>query len=291
MSALSKVTDYCQLMRMLTTLCTAAVLVTALAACSGPEEAPSTPQTSSSTGGIAPPEGFPVGAGLDYQLGGAYEPATGVQVVVRDVSDPPAEGLYSVCYLNGFQTQPEEAAPWLADGLVLLIDGVPLTDPDWPDEFVLDTSTFDQRTAIAERIGAGLQECADKGYDAVELDNLDSYTRSEGRLSLVDNVELAAMLVKRSHGLGMLVGQKNAAEESATFKDIGFDFAVAEQCVEFDECADYADAYGGAVLAIEYPEESGAGDPCSATNRPASTVLRDRDLTMPGDPAYVYRAC
>ncbi|WP_298255185.1 endo alpha-1,4 polygalactosaminidase [uncultured Arthrobacter sp.] len=278
-------------MRIPPTLCMVAVLVTALAGCSGTQEASSALSEESSTDGVAVSDAFPAGARLDYQLGGAYEPATGVQVVVRDVSDPPAADLYSVCYLNGFQTQPEESASWGADGLVLLVDGVPLADPEWPDEFLLDTSTADQRTAIAERIGVGLQECADKGYEAVELDNLDSYTRSDGLLTLPDNLELAAMLVEHSHDLGMLVGQKNAAEESATFKDVGFDFAVAEQCVEFDECADYADAYGTAVLGIEYPEESGVEDPCTAPDRPESMVLRDRDLTKPGDRAYLYRAC
>ncbi|TYC98829.1 endo alpha-1,4 polygalactosaminidase [Arthrobacter echini] len=278
-------------MRIPPTLCMVAALVTALAACSGAQKASSETGEESSTDGIAVPEGFPAGAKLDYQLGGAYEPVDGVDVVVRDVTDEPADGVYSVCYLNGFQTQPAESAPWLADGLVLLIDGVPLADPDWPDEFLLDTSTADHRASIAERIGEGLQQCADKGYDAVELDNLDSYTRSEGLLTLADNVALAAMLVQRGHDLGLLVGQKNAAEESGAFEDLGFDFAVAEQCVEFDECTDYTDTYGEAVLAIEYPRESGVEDPCSAPGRPESMVLRDRDLTMPGDPAYLYRAC
>lgn len=108
----------------------------------------------------------------------------------------------------------------------------------------------------------------------MELDNLDSYTRSAELLALAGNVELAAMLVEHNHELGMLVGQKIAAEEFGTFKDIGFDFAMAEQCVEFEECTDYADAYGAAVL-----------------SRSRSVGLRDRDLTMPGCPAYLYRAC
>ncbi len=278
-------------MRILGPVCGGVLFVTALAGCSGPEGTLPASQESSTTEGIAVPEGFPAGAQLDYQLGGAYDPLEGVGVVVRDVSDPPADGIYSVCYLNGFQTQPGESAPWLSDGLVLLVDGMPLADPDWPDEFLLDTSTADHRVAIAERIGEGLQECATKGYDAVELDNLDSYTRSEGRLTLADTIDLARMLVERTHELGMLVGQKNAAQESGTFKDLGFDFAVAEQCIEFEECADYADVYGEAVLDIEYPEESGAEDPCSAENKPASTVLRDRELALPGDAAYLYRAC
>jgi hypothetical protein len=228
---------------------------------------------------------------VDYQLGGAYAPPEGVGVVVRDASDDPADGLYSVCYLNAFQTQPGEQGPWLAGGLVLEVDGVPVADPAWPDEYFLDTGTEARRASIAERIGTGLQSCADRGFDAVELDNLDSYARSGGRLTLADNLDLATTLAGRAHDLGLLVGQKNAAEDSAALKEAGFDFAVAEQCIEFQECAAYRDVYGEAVLAIEYPEESGIGDPCDVTDRPASTVLRDRELVPPDDPGYLYRAC
>ncbi len=235
--------------------------------------------------------GFPAGAPLDYQLGGAYEPPAGVGVVVRDASDDPADGLYSICYLNAFQTQPGELSAWRAEGLVLEVDGVPLADQDWPDEYLLDTSTDAGRGAIAERIGKGLESCADRGFDAVELDNLDSYVRSEGRLTLADNLELATTLAGRADDLGLLVGQKNAAEESAALEAAGFDFAVAEQCVEFEECGAYTDVYGQAVLAIEYPAESGDADPCAAPDRPESTVLRDRNLVTPGDPGYLYRDC
>ncbi|WP_250983997.1 endo alpha-1,4 polygalactosaminidase [Rhizobium sp. CG4] len=40
----------------------------------------------------------------DYQLGGSYEPPLGVTVVARDSTAMPAEGLYNICYVNGFQT-------------------------------------------------------------------------------------------------------------------------------------------------------------------------------------------
>ena len=40
----------------------------------------------------------------------------------RDRSDDPAEGLYSICYVNGFQTQPGELDTW-PDDLVLQSGG------------------------------------------------------------------------------------------------------------------------------------------------------------------------
>ncbi|WP_338403145.1 endo alpha-1,4 polygalactosaminidase [Arthrobacter bussei] len=232
---------------------------------------------------------FPAGVPWDYQLGGSYPPAEGTGVVVREVSDGPADGVYSICYVNAFQTQPDASSGWLADGLVLTIDGEPLADPDWPDEFLLDTGTEAKRTAIADRTGAVLRECADRGFDAVELDNLDSYVRSEGRLVLDDNRALATALVAAAQRLGLLVGQKNAAEDTAELAGAGFDFAIAEQCVEFGECGEYAAQYGDAVLAVEYPGPT--TDACADGDRPSSTVVRDRELSRPGDVGYLFRRC
>lgn len=239
----------------------------------------------------SPAQVFPSGAQFDYQLGGGYEPPEGVSVVVRDATDDPAVGMYSICYLNAFQTQPQTAESWGAAGLLLEVDGRPLADPDWPDEYLLDTGSASTRKAIAARVAQDILQCAKNGFDAVELDNLDSYGRSDGQLTFEDNLELAQMLVKQAHDLGFLVGQKNAAEESSRLRDIGFNFAVAEQCVEFDECSTYTNAYGADVLAIEYLEGFTSDDPCRALDRPTSTIVRDLNLTMPDDPAYRYTAC
>ena len=73
-------------------------------------------------------QSLPTSGAVDYQLGGAYEPADGVTVVVRDRTDEPLEGAYSICYVNGFQTQPGELSDW-PSGLLLEKDGEPLIDP------------------------------------------------------------------------------------------------------------------------------------------------------------------
>ena len=54
----------------------------------------------------------PANGGYDSQLGGAYPPAAGVTVVSRDREEAPAAGLYSICYVNAFQTQAHEAGWW-----------------------------------------------------------------------------------------------------------------------------------------------------------------------------------
>jgi hypothetical protein len=141
----------------------------------------------SATGGTAAGSGGSAGAtssiklptanaGFDYQLGGAYPPPAGVQVVGRDRNDPPAAGLYNICYVNGFQVQTNEESFWTTQHPDLILrdsSGNPVVDQNW-NEMLLDTSTAAKRSALSTIIGAWVTKCAADGFDAVEFDNLDS---------------------------------------------------------------------------------------------------------------------
>lgn len=259
--------------------------VCALVGCASPASPGSSPAGS-------PASGFPVGAGVDYQLGGAYPPPEGVGIVARDSTGEPAEGVWSICYVNGFQTQPGDAR-WDAAPEVLLRDaaGDPVVDPNWPDETLLDTSTSATRERIAAIVGDDIARCADAGFDAVEFDNIDSFARADG-LSIDGNLALAELYLAQAHELGLLAGQKNAAEHSARIHELGFDFVVAEECVAFAECGLYAEVYGDAVIDVEYAVDlAGLDAVCAAADRPRSTVVRDRDLVAADRPGYVFGAC
>lgn len=235
----------------------------------------------------------PSGATPDYQLGGAYEPATGVGIVGRDRADAPADGAYSICYVNGFQTQPGELEDWDAD-LLLQSDGEPVFDPDWPDEALLDTSTAEKRERIAAEVGPWIEGCADTGFDAVEFDNLDSYTRSDDALALADNLALAQLLVDIAHRSGLAAGQKNAAEDASELRDhAGFDFAVVEECAAYEECGSFTEVYGEHVVDIEYTDQLPRpfAEMCADGKSPASMVLRDRDLLTPDAEGHVFETC
>nr|BFF12245.1 endo alpha-1,4 polygalactosaminidase [Microbacterium flavescens] len=228
----------------------------------------------------------------DYQLGGAYPPPPGVEIVVRDRTAAPVEDAYSICYVNAFQTQPGELADWLGQLLLKDADQNLVFDPAWPDEALLDTASDHNREAIAEIVQPWIQGCADAGYDAVEFDNLDTYARSDGALTLDDNLELAEDLVEIAHDAGLAAGQKNAAEDAAALRsEAGFDFAIAEECAAFDECDAYTDVYGDRVIAIEYSDADDFLAACEDERMPPSAVLRDRDLVTPDDAAYIFDLC
>ena len=125
----------------------------------------------------------PANAKFDYQIGGAYPPPAGVRVVSRDwFSASPADGMYSICYVNAYQTQPDEEdvdrpderSNWPA-GLVLRRLG---DDPGFAGESLVDISSATKRRQAADHLQPMIQTCADKGYKAVEYDNLDSWSAS-----------------------------------------------------------------------------------------------------------------
>lgn len=228
---------------------------------------------------------------LGYQLGGGYDPPPGADLVARDSTDEPADGVYSVCYVNAFQTQPGADLDAL-DPLLLHDGDERVIDPDWPDEVLFDTSTPEQRGQVAELVGQTFDVCADKGFDAVDLDNLDSFTRSRGMLDLDDNAALANLLVQAAHERGLAVGQKNAAEHTATFAEL-FDFALVEECAQYDECDTYLDAYGDHVHGVEYTDAQDVPfeEACERWGDRIGLVLRDRDLAPAGAAEHVERGC
>ncbi|MFJ8959736.1 endo alpha-1,4 polygalactosaminidase [Lentzea sp. NPDC102401] len=239
----------------------------------------------------------PVNAVLDYQLGAAYTPPRGVNLVTRDSTATTAPGIYNICYVNGFQTQPGDRDVWLNQrGHLILKDssGKPIIDPNWPDEFLLDTSTSAKRTELAGIIGGTIDQCATKGFKAVEVDNLDSYLRSKGKLSVSNNLAYAKLLADRSHNRGLAIGQKNSAEQAARGRsEVGFDFAVSEECHRWEECSSYSDVYNEHVMDIEYTDDLRGtfADVCNDPDTPATTTLRDRYLVGPGQSGYAFDHC
>jgi hypothetical protein len=239
----------------------------------------------------------PVNGRFDYQIGGAYTPAASVRIVDRDRTSRPAAGVYNVCYINAFQTQAEHDHWWRSHHPHLLLrtaNGHVVEDPGWPGELVLDVGTAHKRAALARIVGGWIAGCARKGFQAVEPDNLDSYSRSHGLLTLADDLRFATLLAQRAHAEDLAIAQKNTAELHHRGRRIaGFDFAIAEECQVYSECSSYTRAYGHRVIEIEYTDNGRRyyRQACAARGKRISILLRDRDVLPRGRKGYVYRAC
>ena len=222
---------------------------------------------------------LPSGTDADYQLGGARAVPAHVGIVVRDRKARPAPGRYNVCYVNGFQTQPDEKRFWRRHWrLVLKDDGRPVTDEAW-GEWLLDLRTGARRRSLARIIGHWVDGCAADGFDAVEFDNLDSWSRSHGLITRRQARTYAALLVGRAHRAGLSAGQKNWAEWDG--RSVSYDFAIAEECGRWHECAAYAGNYGRRVVAVEYRRVDFTHT-CQGYADRWAVVLRDLELSPTG---------
>jgi len=273
------------------------LILVAIAACSSAPKGGAAGDAGSGDGGASgdgatagAPVLPPVNAKADYQLGGAYPPPTGVMVVSRDRNEAPAAGLYNICYVNGFQIQPDEAAMWTSQhpDLILKDNGTPVIDTAW-NEMLIDVSTAVKRDAVAAIVDGWIDGCKTAGFDAIEIDNLDSYSRSHALLTPDNNVAAMALFAAHAHASGLAIAQKNSTELVARKAELGTDFAVAEECDRYSECQAYRDGYGDHVIVIEYRQVDFT---TGCTAYPGlSIILRDLDLVTPANGAYVYDAC
>ncbi len=254
------------------------------------------------TGGPAAP---PVDASFDYQIGGDYPLPQGVSIVSRDwfLGTPAPAPAYSICHVNAFQTQADEAgvrrrderSAWPRD-LVLHRLG---DDPEWGGEYLVDIGSPAKRRRAARWVRPMVRGCAAKGFDAVEYDNLDSWTRFDGtpleRLVPFGKraaIAYAELLTRKAHRLGLAVGQKNTLQlgRRAARRRVGFDFAIAEECARYRECAAYRRVHRDRVIVIEYRHRD-FRRACRSVGARLSVVLRDRDVAKPRSRSYVYDRC
>jgi hypothetical protein len=228
-------------------------------------------------------------AGFDYQIGGAYTPPQGVRTVSRDRGATPARGLYNLCYVNAFQAQPGAEREWDADLLLRDANGDVVYDDEWK-EAVLDIRTAGKRKRIAAKVNTWIDGCADKGFQAVEPDNYDTYTRFPDHLKASQAKAFISLLSAHAHDKGLAIAQKNTPDLAADREETGLDFAVAEECGEWDECDMYADAFGDRVLVVEYSAK-GLDKACSGWGDRLIIVRRDVGVSPAGSDGYLRRTC
>ncbi|GBG24699.1 Hypothetical Protein FCC1311_009172 [Hondaea fermentalgiana] len=130
---------------------------------------------------------------------------------------------------------------------------------DWEGEAWLDIGKLDELQALME---PRFRLAAEKGCDAVEVDNVDCYANSDcsENLSLDDGADAKAAQIEynlwqtsMSHELGLSIALKNGLGMIDEL-EASYDFAVNEQCGVYDECDLLAPFIenGKAVLNVEY---------------------------------------
>jgi hypothetical protein len=189
-----------------------------------------------------------------WQLQGALNTGYDVDVYDVDLIETPQDALDGlrtdgrrvVCYFT--------AGTWetFRDDVDLPAQAIGKPLVDFPDERWLDIRHPAVRAFAVDR----LDLASERNCDGVEPDNVDGFANDTGfDLSGTDQLDFNRFVAEEAHARDLAVGLKNDLDQVDDL--VGdFDFAVNEQCHEFDECEAllaFVDA-GKPVFNAEYLE-------------------------------------
>jgi hypothetical protein len=165
------------------------------------------------------------------------------------VSSLHAQGRHVICSLDAGTWE-----GWRPDAGEFPESVLGSADPGWTDERWLDIR---QLPVLEPIMRARMQLCKEKGFDGVEVDNVDGYENDTGfPLTAADQLTYSEWLSSTAHELGLSIGLKNDTNQIAQLEPY-FDFAVDEECFEYSECnrlTPFVEA-GKAVFEVEYSLE------------------------------------
>lgn len=196
----------------------------------------------------------PMATPWQWQLSGTVDQSVNVPMYDIDlfdnaasvVSSLHAKGRKVVCYMSAgtWENWRDDAGDFPAAVLGKGVAG-------WAGEKWLDVRQIDVLAPIME---ARMDLCLQKGFDAIEADNVDGYTNKSGfPLTGDDQLAYNKWLSSAAHARGLSIGLKNDLDQVAQLVS-SFDWALDEQCFEYDECdllAPFTKA-GKAVFEVEY---------------------------------------
>lgn len=106
-------------------------------------------------------------------------------------------------------------------------------DRPWWGERWLDIRRID---VLGPIMAARLRMCARKGFDGVELDEVDGFANDTGfPLTAADQLRYNRFLAAEAHRLGLAAGLKNDVDQARLLVR-RFDYSIDEQCFQYHEC-------------------------------------------------------
>jgi endo-alpha-1,4-polygalactosaminidase (GH114 family) len=223
------------------------------------------------------------GLSWQWQLTGKFdlEIQTDVIDIDLDVGQSVVDYFHSqetrvICYISvgSYENWREDADQFPKEVLGNNYEG-------WSGERWLDIRRID---LLAPIMRARLDECAVKGFDGVEPDNMQIWDNNTGfPLTYADQLEYSLWLADEAHARGLAIGQKNAPDMVMDLVDI-FDFTITEDAFYYEWAADmrpYITA-GKPVFAAEYTDLPGSFEEfCRQSNELGfTTILKNRDLNQ-----------
>jgi hypothetical protein len=225
-----------------------------------------------------------------WQLTGTLNTTYNVNVYDVDMFDTTqaminsmkAQGRHIVCYFSA-----GSAENWRSDYAKFQPSDLGNNLDGWPGERWVNTQSANVRAIMQAR----LDLAASKSCDAVEPDNVDEYTNKPGfPLTAATQIDYNTFIATEAHKRGLRVGLKNDVDQVSRLAPI-FDFAVNEQCHQYNECTAYSafTAASKPVFNAEYAKKyrSGAAQNQLCTEAKSQNI---RTLVLPValDGSYRY---
>jgi hypothetical protein len=106
-------------------------------------------------------------------------------------------------------------------------------DEGWNDSFWLDIRRISELEPIMKD---RMQMCKDKGFDAVEPDEIDGWENNTGfPITYQDQLNYNKALAAWAHELGLSIGQKGDIIQTRDLVN-DFDWTLNEECFQYNEC-------------------------------------------------------
>ncbi|ORX53449.1 hypothetical protein BCR36DRAFT_284964 [Piromyces finnis] len=198
-----------------------------------------------------------------------------------------SQGHHIICYFSAGTIE-----KWRPDAEKFLkVEGLVRDKMDEWNENYLDITNPQLKPIMADRF----KLAKEKGCDAVEADNIDIYSHNKVKkwkkpISVEDQINYDIWLTEVAHSNGLSIGMKNDIDNIDKLHKY-FDFAINEECYDYDECGYYADTFikeNKAVFTAAY------GDNCDekfikklencTKGKNLSIIIKDMEL----DQEYIY---
>jgi hypothetical protein len=152
-----------------------------------------------------------------------------------------AQGKKVICYIEAgaYETYRPDVAKFKA--LSPQIWGA--ADEGWAGSYWLDIRRIDELAPIMK---ARFQMCKDKGFDAIEPDEITAWSNDSGfPLTYADQIAYNRAVAGWAHSIGMSIGLKGDLEQAHDLVH-DFDWTLNEECYEYDECSQVSNEGRGA---------------------------------------------
>ena len=140
-------------------------------------------------------------------------------------------------------------------------------------------------------MAARLDMIKQKGFDAVEPDNIDGYTISTGfPTTAQDQLNYNKWIADQAHQKGLSVGLKNDIEQASALQPY-FDWALSEESYKYNEYSGLTVFTNNSKAVFEVEYDSGTPQAGIMNSLHFNSITRDLDLTSPVSAGYVRIPC